>query len=561
MKMKKPKKYNPLLVAFLALCVFGIQSAKAQPGSNTVVIQGKFTPTLDEAQKINNLPSIVDTVYPTPKFNYQIMEQKLNTPFSIVPLKPANLLGEPLDRLNAHYLVLAMGNYLSPFVEYSFNSTRDRNKRYGVRLMHHSAAGSITDYAFPAFSKNQVEVYGTKFLKKSSLSANVFYHRDVVHFYGFQPVDYPDSLLPADVDIVQRYNLVNASLQWNSLKSKKVNWNTSLNYYYWQDFYSKNENSIAAATSVDFPTDLIKSFGAQSIGFDISENFLNTSSNDSLSITQNLLSIRPFYKFNFGALDARIGFNTTVVTDSTSNLKFYPDIELQLNAIKDILRFTLSVKGYDQLNSMRQLTTENPFLGAVTPLEITSHKIVVDFGVLSSISKNFNLNIWANFSKMDQMPLYVTDTNSTYDNQFTIVYDEVEQIRFQVDMGYQMHQRLGVFLNSNYYIYTTTQQLYAWHLPTYDLNLGINYNIQNKIYFKLGLVNHGKMMVPTYVNGVMEPIEIKPWFDVNFGAEYRYGKHLGLFLNLNNIAAQRYYRYYNYPSFRFNFKAGLTYSF
>jgi outer membrane cobalamin receptor len=49
--------------------------------------------------------------------------------------------------------------------------------------------------------------------------------------------------------------------------------------------------------------------------------------------------------------------------------------------------------------------------------------------------------------------------------------------------------------------------------------------------------------------------------DVNLNFEYRYTKFLSLYANFNNIAAQRYQRWYGYPTQRFNFVAGLSYTF
>jgi outer membrane receptor protein involved in Fe transport len=56
-----------------------------------------------------------------------------------------------------------------------------------------------------------------------------------------------------------------------------------------------------------------------------------------------------------------------------------------------------------------------------------------------------------------------------------------------------------------------------------------------------------------------EPKLLKSVGDFNLGAEYRYSKMLSFFVNFNNIANMRYYRWEKYPSQRFNFMAGLTF--
>jgi outer membrane receptor protein involved in Fe transport len=59
----------------------------------------------------------------------------------------------------------------------------------------------------------------------------------------------------------------------------------------------------------------------------------------------------------------------------------------------------------------------------------------------------------------------------------------------------------------------------------------------------------------------VKAIEIDPMVDLNLGVEYRYSKVLSGFITLNNILGQRYYHWYNYPSYRFNMMLGITYSF
>ena len=46
--------------------------------------------------------------------------------------------------------------------------------------------------------------------------------------------------------------------------------------------------------------------------------------------------------------------------------------------------------------------------------------------------------------------------------------------------------------------------------------------------------------------------------DANIGLEYRYNKRVSGFINLNNVAAQRYRRWYNYPTQGFQAMLGVT---
>jgi outer membrane receptor protein involved in Fe transport len=109
----------------------------------------------------------------------------------------------------------------------------------------------------------------------------------------------------------------------------------------------------------------------------------------------------------------------------------------------------------------------------------------------------------------------------------------------------------------------------AWHKPKLEISLMTEYNIQDKILLKAELFTRGKMYARIFeeqtsgliTSNVETSTEIKGMADLNLGIEYRYTKVLSGFLNFNNILGQRYYKWYNYPSYRFNMMLGVTYSF
>ena len=47
-------------------------------------------------------------------------------------------------------------------------------------------------------------------------------------------------------------------------------------------------------------------------------------------------------------------------------------------------------------------------------------------------------------------------------------------------------------------------------------------------------------------------------FDLSFGADYQVAKNFGIFLNLNNVAANKRERWVNYPTYGINVLGGIT---
>ena len=110
-------------------------------------------------------------------------------------------------------------------------------------------------------------------------------------------------------------------------------------------------------------------------------------------------------------------------------------------------------------------------------------------------------------------------------------------------------------------------ELSNWFLPNFKGGLTAFYDLKDKIIVKADFYYYtsqkAKSYNPTDKNlgfGVYEKT-IPGIFDGNLGLEYRYTKKLSIFLNVNNIASQKYYHWNNYPSQSINILGGFTYSF
>ena len=98
-------------------------------------------------------------------------------------------------------------------------------------------------------------------------------------------------------------------------------------------------------------------------------------------------------------------------------------------------------------------------------------------------------------------------------------------------------------------------QAEPWNLPPYQLTLGGQYSLREKLIVKLDAVLMGKRKAFSPVwSSVQDPspdrtevVELNGFVDLHLGAEYRYTKRLSVFLQASNLSASRYERWYRYP--------------
>jgi hypothetical protein len=144
-----------------------------------------------------------------------------------------------------------------------------------------------------------------------------------------------------------------------------------------------------------------------------------------------------------------------------------------------------------------------------------------------------------------------------------VIYDNANLFNVSGQVKYQYKEKIHFIAKGNYYLYKTKNLERAYHKPDYDITLSTVYNLKSKIILKADVFVIGNQFALTQVSDksvyTTEPKLMKGIVDVNIGAEYRYSKMLSFFVNFNNIANTRYYRWEKYPSQRFNLMAGLTF--
>jgi hypothetical protein len=149
--------------------------------------------------------------------------------------------------------------------------------------------------------------------------------------------------------------------------------------------------------------------------------------------------------------------------------------------------------------------------------------------------------------------------NPQLGNYFIPVYDDVELLNIHGEMSGPIIDKLSFTGAVNLYNYTLAVYDYAWNKPGWDGQLGLKYNLRDKIIAGMEISALGKRRL--LVTG-----DTPLWFEtsshlnLNVSAEYRYSKVLSFWAKFNNISASRYYEWVYYPSQRFLCMIGFTYS-
>ncbi len=575
--VKKPlfRVDSILIIAISFIFMLGIAKAQSQEitKEGEVTVIAPYEPTVSDASKISLSPRIPDERLDKPDFNYSIKSKTLKVPVLLEPIKPAKIAGESVTELYKNYLRAGIGNYWTPYIEFNANKLRSKNNAFGVHAKYLASFGGIKDYAFPGSSVFGLDGYGKKFFKQHTLSGDAAYKRTGVHFYGFKPDDFPELDLEKN-DYKQAYNLIEmkTGLESNYTGDDKFNHYLNFRYYYLIDKFKAQESNIKFDAGLNKNTTFFNFSENEKLGLDAGVDYYFDK--DTLSnLNQGIIRFDPYYNLGFEQYYFKVGLKMDLESGPTSYFHVYPIVRAEVQVVKDILITYAGIFGEMMPNSLRSMSDENPFIISTLEKRFSNNNFSQYGGLKGHITKYLDYNVSFVNSTIENMPFYVNDTVSAIadglNNQFTVVYDKVKYSRVIGEFGFHYKNKFNAMLRGKYNNYFLDNENKPWHKPTLEINLSADYNMQDKIWIKAEVFTRNKTYARTFektasvpvVTTTEVPVELKGFADINLGVEYRYTKLLSGFINFNNILGQRYFRWYNYPSYRFNMMLGVTYSF
>jgi hypothetical protein len=230
------------------------------------------------------------------------------------------------------------------------------------------------------------------------------------------------------------------------------------------------------------------------------------------------------------------------------------------------------IKGYSYRNSFRSLTATNPFISPAINFRTSTVKLDAVGGVRGNINQHLYFNVNAGYKIIDSLALFVNTPHliDTLQSAFQVIYDNAKVARFYGELGYVMDNKITVAGWLAFNQYTMERQLKPWQLPALEAGVKGTYNLGDKIILGLDIfyvgtryakISQFDKFTTTGIDFKITERKMNGFVDANINAEYRYTKKLAAFVRLNNLAAQQYQIWNNYPSQRINGLLGINFSF
>ncbi|MDT8402357.1 MAG: hypothetical protein RQ743_11735 [Bacteroidales bacterium] len=565
-----------LFYIVLSLLIFpaGVRAQGEEELRREVTLYNPFKPSLNKASKINFLPEISDTSLTVPEFHYMIYARPFMPEYEITTISAARLQPDPLAKLYKGFVNLGFGNYFSPLAELSISSDRSRKSRSGIYIGHESSFGKLKIdenlKAYGAYVDNKARLYTTRFFKRSSLDANINFNHIRRYAYG----GVPDSLALAEVEkenLKIEYLNPRAEINYYStrLDSSKIYYDIGLHYELLHQ--NKEYSQHLAGVTAELGYDVNIFYANLGLGYEfltipeIEDKFRHK-----VSIFPSISKKSTNWEYRLGVkfiADARYYYEQFV--DYRTRIFFYPDLKLQFSIIPTVLNMYVGLDGDYKNNNASEIVYINPFIVKYVPgspvepsLNLYSilpsdTKLRVRGGITGHASLNTSYRLSASYSMFENMVFFKNDT--LHGRGLVPVYDTGELLELKGGFISKINKELSLSAQAGYYNYTLEYLDEAWHKPSWEGSMIINYNLRDKIIAHADIHAISKR----YAGLGPDPYtlaELPMNVSLSLGLEYRYTKILSFWARLNNIALERYYEWNYYPSQRFLFMAGFTYS-
>jgi hypothetical protein len=565
-------------IFLLVFCIMLTMLSYAQPPD--VVVDGKGKREIEPSSRILEFPRIIDTVESAAVSSYPLLVFQKATKIILDTIQIATVeTTEKIKQLYPFYTRIALGSKLMPLGEFYYNSTRSRVYHYGAHIKHLSSFGNIKrgDIVFPngQFDHTDVLLFGKINQSSFNLGAKLHYLNDGFHFYGL-----PDSVVSDAKTIAQRYQNLGADFEFignrgdtstvnykimtgfNFLGTKKPiidslsDWRAKENQFYlntkgWYNYKSET-----------FYVNLGLRRNAYRYG--IADSTLNPS--DSGLVTNNtIIDFQPgiLTQLFQNKFKVDVGLALSIDIQKKTKVYIYPQVEIKYSLFNDIFIPFVGIRGGLKQNSLRTFSSENPYLISNLTIQNEHNPNEIYAGFKGTLSSKLSFNINGSSSRILNRALYVSDSSAF--NKFNIIYDTLTLTKLEASGSYQQNEKFKFDLIGRFYSCQAKNEAFAWNLPQFQFILRGSYNLYDKFLVNLSAKIETGRKAKVYGPGedIIEKNEqfAKPLgaiVDINFGLEYRYNTRVSAFLQINNLASQQYYRWYNYPVQPIQVMAGVT---
>ncbi len=549
--IKPTRHFTSVLPSFLTLVMLLAGSQLfAQPDLPTeqVEVVKDFDARLLDTEKQPipaELPRLDTT---TKRQNYAVPSKSLTVEYLPPTIRPVAIKAQDYGPNYNGFAKLGAGYPNSILGQGFYNIQKEKTYDIGIGLNHHSANNS-KNLNNQRFSRTGAKIGGNYYTEEGIAAGGYLaYDRNRADLYAYDSGIDLESVPPQDTlaDRTQRFSMISAGAKVFNGERTVADFNYSAGF----DLYSMNDNYAAKENGFDLKLEATKWFNdSHPLRLVLRTDF--TSYNDTAKQTLHNFYLQPSFTYHGDIYRVKLGMNLVAHEDE---YHFFPDVEASLNLFEGLIVAFAGAEGSLQKNTMRSLSTYNPYITSRLQLENTDYYNF--FGGIKGTVQGISYSGQAGYKRVKNLALFLTDPSDI--TRFQVLYDTANIFYIKGSAAFNLIEDFELTGSVTQNIFDLGKGEKPWHLPSLEVNVTARYTgLENKLRVKAELYLENGVPVLPFTGSTAEPINLNALFDISVGAEYFFTENIGAFIDVNNLANNKRQRWYRYPTFGLNALVGV----
>ena len=543
-------KYK-LLVFLIANCLLPIvtfaqiDTAKKQ----TIDITSSYKPVLRNAVKINFSASHLNADTTKPKMNYTVPSQNLFYAYQPISLRPLALQQDTNLYLGIrNYIKVGYGNYSTPYVNAGFSFGDGKKMLVNLYANYISSKGKISNQDY---TQLQIKANAIFFTPKNEVYVGAQLSQNNNYLYGYNHSLYTfkkDSVRQQFQDLV-----LTGGVRNTTSGEYGISYNPNITVINFTNKNKVNESTVIANAPIT------KTFGdAFMLKIDAKADITSYTTKNlasNIKFSNNVFQIAP----SIAISSPRFSINAGIVpTWNNGVFVWLPNVFAEAQVKEKTFLIQAGWIGRYTKNTYRNLTAFNPFLTTI-PFQKNTKEIEYYGGIKATVGKHFSFNLKGGIVSFNDMPLFINDT-ATDNKAFNISNEKsVQSLRIHGDLSFINQDKFTLTAGLTFNGYTLLQSnAKAWNTVPMEITSSLRWWAFKQVLLKADLYAFSG---GNYLTKGNKAQSFSGGTDISVGAEFKVNNRFSAWIDINNIANQKYQRWHAYEVYGLNVLGGIRVSF
>ncbi len=562
-----------VLLSFATTLLFNLSmfSQEKELGTEVVNIVRPYTPTISDAFKVKETPSLTDSTTTQKKeVKYNIFSVPVASTFTPAKGKATDVEKVKREKLYNNYATLGFGNYTTILGELYSNFEISRTESAGIFFRHNSSQGNIKGVELDnQYYDTSLDANYTNREKDLTYTIETGFEHQMYNWYGVPTGVFAPHVL-SDIDAKQTY--FSGYIGGNLALANSYFEKSGLTIRYLGDAFSSSEFNVKLTPEFSFPIENLNLRVEGDVDYlsgSFDKNYANTSD---MKYSFLKVGVAPSIAFTNEDLSVTLGVAGYLVMDSENSdtdFSLYPRLNASYRLMDETVIVYGGVEGGIQQNSYYDFKEVNPFVSPTLYIAPTKNIYEGFGGLKGKLTSTVAYNFRAAYGQDKNRVLFLANPRKSnaqegyeHGNSFNVVYDEVNTLSVFAELQVAISSDISLGINADYFNYSTDIQSEAWNLPSLKASVFSTFNITEQFYGGASIFFVGERKdlffgdIPT-----PEVVTLDGYVDANVHFGYRFTDRLSAFVKGSNLLSDNYQKWMNYPVQGIQALVGATYKF